>query len=267
MRLISYGTPAGPRVGAIEDGETVRDAGSVLTSPSLGEPAGLLSDLDLLPPVGRPGKIVCVGLNYRDHAAEANLPVPSHPMIFAKFGSSLLKPGAPIVIPEISAEIDFEAELGVVIGRRATAVDESVALDYVFGYTCVNDVSARDLQRADGQFVRAKSLDTFCPTGPVVVTKDEVPDPQDLGIRCLLNGNVMQDSSTAEMIFSVASIVAFVSQAITLEPGDLIATGTPAGIGAARDPKVFLKHGDVVTVEIDRIGALTTPVMGSKGVR
>jgi 2-keto-4-pentenoate hydratase/2-oxohepta-3-ene-1,7-dioic acid hydratase in catechol pathway len=260
MRLIAYAGPDGPRFGALEN-EFVRDVGPVLTDPAPGAIVGRPSDLDLLPPVGRPGKIVCVGLNYRDHAIESNLAVPEIPMIFAKFGSSLLKPGTPIVIPSISNEIDFEAELGVIIGRTAKAVPVANALDYVFGYTCVNDVSARDLQRVDGQFIRAKSIDTFCPTGPAVVTSDEVPDPQALGIRCLVNETTMQDSSTSDMVFSVATIIAFISQAISLEPGDLIATGTPAGIGNAREPKVFLRAGDTVSVEIDTIGALTTAVV------
>jgi 2,4-diketo-3-deoxy-L-fuconate hydrolase len=211
-------------------------------------------------PIDRPGKIVCVGLNYRDHAAESNLALPSRPLLFAKWQTSLIGPGDAIVLPPVSDQVDYEAELGVVIGTRARGVSADDALGVVAGYTCVNDVSARDLQMSEGQWTRAKSFDTFCPVGPAIVPAAEIPDPQALGIRCLVNGEPMQDSTTAEMVFSVAEIIAFVSAGITLEPGDLIATGTPAGVGMARNPPVFLTDGDVVTVEIDRVGALTNPV-------
>jgi 2-keto-4-pentenoate hydratase/2-oxohepta-3-ene-1,7-dioic acid hydratase in catechol pathway len=211
-------------------------------------------------PIERPGKIVCVGLNYRDHAAESNLPLPERPLLFAKWQTSLTGPGDPIVLPPVSNQVDYEAELGVVIGTRARGVSVDDALGVVAGYICVNDVSARDIQMSDGQWTRAKSFDTFCPVGPAIVPAAEIPDPQALAIRCLLNGELMQDSSTAEMVFSVAEIIAFVSEAITLEPGDLIATGTPAGVGMARNPQVFLADGDVVTVEIDGVGTLTNPV-------
>lgn len=263
MRLISYLGSTGPRFGALEDGRVV-DTGTVLANPVSGQDVGAPEDLELLPPVGRPGKIICVGLNYRDHAAESDLAVPEEPMIFAKLQSSLLRPGDPVVIPPITERVDFEAELGVVIGRAGVRIAEAEALDHVFGYTCVNDVSARDLQARDGQFVRAKSLDTFCPTGPVVVTRDQIADPQALGIRCLVNGAVMQDSNTREMVFPVSELIAYISQAITLEPGDVITTGTPAGIGAAKKPQVFLKPGDTVTVEIDGIGALASFVTSAQ---
>jgi 2-keto-4-pentenoate hydratase/2-oxohepta-3-ene-1,7-dioic acid hydratase in catechol pathway len=262
VRLISYLSPTGPRFGALDAGR-VRDAGPNLTEPVIGADVGDLEELHLLPPVGRPGKIVCVGLNYRDHAAEAGLPVPEEPMIFAKLQTALLRPGAPIEIPPITRSVDFEAELGVIIGRTGRRIPASDALDHVFGYTCVNDVSARDLQERDGQFVRAKSLDTFCPTGPVVVTRDEIDDPGELGIRCSVNGQVMQDSTTQEMVHPVSELIAFISAAITLEAGDVIATGTPAGIGAARTPPRFLQPGDVVAVEIDGIGVLSSGVTSS----
>lgn len=212
-------------------------------------------------PIAEPNKIVCVGLNYRDHAEESGQPIPESPILFAKFPNTVIGPGEPIKVPSITKQVDYEAELGVVIGRVASEVSVEDALDYVLGYTCVNDVSARDLQFADGQWVRGKTLDTFCPTGPWIVTTDEIPDPQNLGIKCLVNGNVMQDSSTKQMIFSVAELVSFISQGITLEAGDLIATGTPPGVGFARKPPLYLQPGDVVRVEIEGIGTLENPVV------
>ncbi|MEA2306954.1 MAG: hypothetical protein QOH43_4234 [Solirubrobacteraceae bacterium] len=210
--------------------------------------------------IERPSKIVCVGLNYRDHAEEQGTPIPKAPLLFAKWPNTLIGPGEPIVIPQEVNEVDYEAELGVVIGRRTRRVSEREALDAVRGYLCVNDVSARDLQFADGQWTRGKSPDSFCPVGPRLVPREEIDDPQSLAIRCTVNGQVLQDSSTARMIFSVAEIIAYVSRVITLEPGDLIATGTPAGVGVFRDPKVLLKDGDEVTVEVEGLGTLTNPV-------
>lgn len=211
-------------------------------------------------PIERPSKIVAAGLNYHDHAREQNLEPPERPTLFAIWPSSLIGDGETIVIPPITTRVDYEAELGAVIGTGGRAIPVEEALGHVAGYLCLNDVSARDLQRADGQFARGKSLDTFTPVGPRLVPASEVPDPQALRIRCLLNGEVMQDSTTAEMVFSVAQLIAYVSEAITLEPGDLIATGTPGGVGAYRDPRVFLQDGDEVTVEIEGIGSLTNPV-------
>ena len=211
-------------------------------------------------PIERPQKIVCVGLNYRDHAEEGGRDLPERPLLFAKWPNTLIGPGDPIVIPPISTKVDYEAELGVVIGSRVSRVSVENALEAVGGYVCANDVSARDLQFADGQWVRGKSPDTFCPVGPRLVPASEIGDPQTLGIRAILNGEVMQDSTTANMIFSVAEVISFVSQTVTLEPGDLILTGTPAGVGIFRDPPVLLGDGDEITIEIDRIGALTNPV-------
>jgi 2,4-didehydro-3-deoxy-L-rhamnonate hydrolase len=210
--------------------------------------------------ITRPGKIVCVGLNYLDHAQEGGMDLPKAPLLFAKWPNTLIGPGEPIVLPPETTEVDYEAELGVVIGTTAKRVSEGDALDHVGGYICLNDVSARDMQFGDGQWTRGKSLDTFCPVGPRLVPREEIADPQQLGIRCILNGEAVQDSSTAQMIFSVAEIIAYVSQVITLEPGDLIATGTPAGVGVFRDPKVLLKDGDEVSIEIDGLGTLTNPV-------
>jgi 2,4-didehydro-3-deoxy-L-rhamnonate hydrolase len=215
-------------------------------------------------PIERPGKIICVGMNYRDHAAESGLEVPSQPVLFAKWPNALVGPGEAIVLPPGCDQVDYEAELGVIIGARARGLGVDEALGAVAGYVCVNDVSARDLQFADGQWTRAKSLDTFCPVGPRLAPASEIADPQRLGIRCLVNGEALQDSSTEHMVFSVAELVAFISEAITLEPGDLIATGTPAGVGFTREPPIYLRPGDEVTVEIDGIGALTNPVVAER---
>jgi len=210
-------------------------------------------------PIALPSKVVCVGLNYRDHATEAGLEVPKSPLLFAKWPNTLIGPQDEILVPR-DVRTDYEAELAVVIGRRARGVIREEALDYVAGYLCANDITARDLQFEDGQWVRAKSLDTFCPIGPALVPREQVPDPQDLRIRLSLNGALMQDSSTAHMIFGVADIISFVSRTATLEPGDLILTGTPAGVGVFRNPPVGLKEGDEISVEIERIGTLTNRV-------
>jgi 2-keto-4-pentenoate hydratase/2-oxohepta-3-ene-1,7-dioic acid hydratase in catechol pathway len=209
-----------------------------------------------------PQKIVCVGLNYRDHAEEQGVKLPERPLLFAKWPNTLIGPGEPIRIPAISTNVDYEAELGVVIGRRAGQVAADDALEFVRGYVVANDVSGRDLQFSDGQWVRGKSLDTFLPVGELVPAS-EVPDPQSLPIRAILNGQTMQDSNTSNQIFGVAEVIAFVSQAITLEPGDLIITGTPAGVGAFRKPPVWLQPGDEITIEIDGLGRLTNPVVAA----
>jgi 2-keto-4-pentenoate hydratase/2-oxohepta-3-ene-1,7-dioic acid hydratase in catechol pathway len=217
----------------------------------------LLTDTELLAPVARPGKIVAIGRNYREHIEEEGADRPAAPLIFAKWPSSVVGPGAEIRWdPELATQVDYEAELAVVIGRPARHVSESEALDYVLGYTCLNDVSARDIQFGDGQWVRGKSLDTFCPMGPVLVTSDEIPDPQQLAISCRVGGTVLQDASTAQMYFGVAAIVSYCSRSFTLEPGDVIATGTPGGVGIFRDPPLLLGEGDEVTVEIEGIGRL-----------
>ena len=209
----------------------------------------------------QPGKIVAIGLNYLDHIRESDLPRPARPLVFAKFPSSVIGPGAPIVIDaELTAQVDWEVELGVVVGRRMRDVAAGAALDYVFGYTVGNDVSARDVQFSESQWTRGKSFDTFCPVGPVVVTADEIPDPQALALATRVNGEVMQDSSTAEMLFGVAELLAFCSRNFTLEPGDLLLTGTPWGCGYFMDPPRGLEAGDVVECEIERIGVLRNAV-------
>jgi 2-keto-4-pentenoate hydratase/2-oxohepta-3-ene-1,7-dioic acid hydratase in catechol pathway len=211
-------------------------------------------------PLERPGKILCVGLNYRAHAEEQGARLPERPLLFAKWPTALIGPGDPIVLPAITSEVDYEGELGVVIGGRVKGVSAEHALEAVRGYVCANDVTARDLQRADRQFTRSKSLDGFCPVGPQLVPAAAVADPQALRLRTLVNGELRQDSSTADMIFTVAELIAFASEAITLESGDLLLTGTPSGVGVFREPPVFLAGGDEVTVEIEGIGALTNPV-------
>jgi len=216
-----------------------------------------VGDDNLLAPLLAPGSIVAIGLNYLDHCREFGTEPPRTPMVFAKLPSSVCGPGEAIEwSPEVTEAVDWEAELGVVIGCAAKDVPVSSALEHVFGYTVVNDVTARDVQSAEAQWVRAKSLDTFCPLGPVVVTVDELPDPQALAVRSRVNGETMQDSSTAEMIFGVAELVSELSRSFTLRPGDVIATGTPLGVGAFRDPPRFLADGDMVEVEVEGIGTL-----------
>ena len=216
-----------------------------------------LDQVTLAAPVSRPSKVIGIGLNYKDHAEEQKAKVPDLPVIFAKFPNTLIGPKEEIAWDvKVTSKVDFEAELAVVIGSRIQNCDESEALEAVFGYTCANDVSARDLQFRDIQLLRGKSLDTFCPLGPWIVTGDEIPNPNSLKIRSWLNGRLMQDSNTSLMIFSIPVLVSFLSRHFTLLPGDIILTGTPRGVGVFRDPPVFMKGGDEVTVEIERVGRL-----------
>lgn len=293
MKLLSALTADGPRLAAKVDGgilifsqaaDLLRKTNIILpltlqeafafdhTFAELESQAGVvLRDPDIqayvrpedevtLAPLFRPRNILCVGLNYKDHAAESNLLPPQQPVFFAKWINSASAPNAPIVLPPDTSEVDYEAELAVVIGRRCRGASADSALDFVAGYSCMNDVSARDFQRADGQWVRAKSQDTFGPFGPYLVTKEDIPDPQNLFIRCTVNGRTLQNSNTQQMIFGVRDLIAFVSRGITLYPGDLISTGTPHGVGFARKPPVFLRNGDEVVVEIQGIGRLLNPV-------
>ena len=222
-----------------------------------------LDEVALLHPVANPSKIICVGLNYRDHAAEAGMAIPETPLVFSKFPSSLTGPGGAIVLPDDSNQIDWEVELAVVIGTPARHVPEEHALDVIAGYTVANDVSARDLQRSDGQFVRAKSYDTFCPVGPWIVTVDELGAADDLEIGLRLNGEILQQSRTSQLVFGVAEIIAFCSRVATLNPGDLILTGTPHGTGVGLDPPRYLSPGDEITAWVEGIGELTNPVVAS----
>ncbi len=277
MRVLSFTVPGSDKIEwGVESGERVYSGTSIAPTlddfihmgrPALDKladvvrsgtaPSYPMSGIQVKAPLQHPSKVIAIGQNYMDHCREVGAPIPTRPIVFAKFPSSIIGPTDEIQWrSDLTQQVDWEVELGVVIGRTARHVREEEALDYVFGYTVVNDVSARDLQSGDGQWVRAKSLDTFCPIGPVVVTADEIPDPQKLGIRCLVNGVVMQDSNTLEMIFTVRDLIVFLSRAFTLLPGDIISTGTPHGVGVGRTPQVFLKDGDVVEMQIDHIGRL-----------
>jgi 2-keto-4-pentenoate hydratase/2-oxohepta-3-ene-1,7-dioic acid hydratase in catechol pathway len=217
-------------------------------------------ELDLLPPVPRPRNIVCVGRNYREHADEEGVERPERPEMFLKHTSSVVAHGKPITWdPDLATQVDYEAELAVVIGASARRVATEDALSHVIGYTCLNDVSARDLQFGDAQWARGKSLETFCPVGPWMVTYDDVADPQALTVRCLVDGELRQEASSADMYYSVAQIVAYCSQAFTLLPGDIVATGTPGGVGVFRKPPALLRDGQRVVVEIEGIGRLENP--------
>lgn len=230
--------------------EQLRESGAVL-------PAG---DVTLAAPIPRPGKVICIGLNYRDHAEESGLEVPSSPLVFSKFPSCVVGPDAEVVLPKGSVQVDYEAEFGVVIGRAAHHVSKENAMDYVLGYCNVNDLSARDFQFADGQWQRGKSCDTFCPSGPFIATADEIADPENLRIQFRLNGETLQDSTTNQLIFGVAELIEHLSGFIALEPGDLISTGTPPGVGFARTPPVFIQSGDKMEVEVEGLGVLSSPV-------
>ena len=222
-----------------------------------------VADAQFVAAVNDPHKIVCIGLNYKDHAAESGVPIPKDPVLFSKYATALIGHGESIVLPPVSSEVDYEAELVIVIGRRGRNIPAASALEYVAGYTIGHDVSARDWQlKKDGkQWMAGKTFDTFAPLGPYLVTADEVPDPQNLRISLRLNGQTMQDSSTTQLIFGIKEIVAYLSLVMTLEPGDLIFTGTPPGVGMARKPPVFLKPGDVCEVEIAGLGVLRNPVV------
>jgi 2-keto-4-pentenoate hydratase/2-oxohepta-3-ene-1,7-dioic acid hydratase in catechol pathway len=217
-----------------------------------------VSDVRLAPVVSNPYKIIAIGLNYQDHVQESKGTIPESPVLFAKFQNTLIGHGEKIEWdPQITREVDYEAELAVIINQETSNCPEERAMEVIYGYTCANDVSARDLQFGDGQWVRGKSLNTFCPIGPWIVTADEISDPHNLAIRCILNGKIMQNSNTGQMIFKVPFLISFISRHITLSPGDVILTGTPSGVGRFRKPRVLLGDGDEVTVEIESIGQLS----------
>jgi 2-keto-4-pentenoate hydratase/2-oxohepta-3-ene-1,7-dioic acid hydratase in catechol pathway len=254
LEVIRRGAGAIAEIGAlINDGRSRGISGVTLS----------LDSIEFLPAV-HPSKILAIGRNYVDHAIEGGAAPPEAPLLFNKLANSLSAHNAPIVLPAISQKVDYEAELAVVIGRRAKRVSEADALEYVFGYSLIDDVSARDLQFGDGQWTRGKGLDTFAPLGPFITTRDEIADVQALKIEGRLNGEVMQSSNTGKMIFQVAYLVSYLSQGLTLEPGDVIATGTPEGVGVFRDPPVLLKAGDVFEVEIEGLGTLRNPVVAAK---
>lgn len=221
------------------------------------------SEVRLLPPILAPEKVVCVGMNYRDHCLEQNAPIPKEPIIFSKFSSAITGPYDDIILPDESQEVDWEVELAFVIGRRGKHIKEEDAMSYVAGFTVANDISARDWQmkRNGKQWLLGKTFDSFCPLGPALVTTDAVKDPHDLGIRCLVNGTTVQNSNTGQMIFNTEKLVAWVSQFVTLSPGDVFLTGTPPGVGVFRNPPVFLKRGDVVECQIDQVGAIRNTVV------
>ncbi len=244
----------------------VADVGDLLGRPDILERLAsadgeLVETFTIRAPIARPGKIICIGLNYHDHCREQNVEPPAYPMLFSKFANAVADPGATVTRPRATEKMDLECELAIVIGRRASRIGVEEARDAIFGYTVLNDVTMRDLQREDRQWLRAKGSDGFAPMGPVVVTADEIGDPQALRMHSSVNGETFQDSSTAEMVFDVFTIVAFVSQTITLEPGDIIATGTPAGVGHYRTPPTYLADGDLMRCEIEGIGAIENPVV------
>ena len=267
MRWMRFEHDGSVNVGKVEDGHVQPVAAGdlqevmrgVQTEP-VGEPVPI-DEVRVLAPL-RPSKVIVIGNNYVDHIREQGIEFPDHPALLAKFPTSVIGHGQEVRWPEkLTRQVDYEAELAVVVGREAKALTEEDALGAVFGYTAANEISARDVQMGDGgHWVRGKAFDNFCPIGPTITTADEVPDPQKLTIRCILNGEVVQDSTTAQMYFSVAQLLAFVSEGITLEPGDVILTGTPPGVGYFRDPQVFLQPGDTVEVEIEGIDALSNPV-------
>jgi 2-keto-4-pentenoate hydratase/2-oxohepta-3-ene-1,7-dioic acid hydratase in catechol pathway len=266
VKIIRHLTPSGPACAALQpDGSAREIAGDIFGDFRVTD--RVVAPGKLLAPVV-PTNILCIGLNYKKHAAESNSPLPKHPVLFIKNTAALQNPGDPIEIPVklASTRVDYECELAVVIGKRCKNATRANALDHILGYTCANDVSARDWQRdgGGGQWCQGKGFDTFCPLGPAIVTRDEIPDPNQLRIRTILNGETMQDWNTNDMIFDVPAIIEFLSASKTLLPGTVILTGTPHGVGFARKPPVWLKAGDTVTIDIEKIGALTNPVVDEK---
>jgi 2-keto-4-pentenoate hydratase/2-oxohepta-3-ene-1,7-dioic acid hydratase in catechol pathway len=278
MRLVSFDTPAGPLAALLRDGRVYDIWGDAFSGVPHEErtilallQGGLLSEVkaveddgvpvegvDLLPPIGRPGKIICIGLNYRAHAEEGGLDVPETPTFFAKWTNALAPPDGTVRLPEWSSKVDYEAEVAFVIGDRAKDVPEESAMDHVAGYTLLNDLSARDYQFKTPQWMPGKVFDGAAPCGPALVTADEAGPPDAIEIELTLNGERMQKSSTADLIHSVPALVAYLSQLMTLEPGDVVSTGTPAGVGSGRDPKVWLKPGDEVVISSPQLGVLET---------
>ncbi|HEX4343790.1 MAG TPA: fumarylacetoacetate hydrolase family protein [Verrucomicrobiae bacterium] len=263
MKIIRYQNKHGEVGHAAQqsDGTAVKLTGDIYHTPQL--TSEKVDVAKLLAPL-TPTNIICIGLNYRQHAAETGAKIPEFPIVFFKSTGALQNPGAPILIPHHlkSDEVDYECELAIVIGKTCKNVSRQQALEYVLGYTCANDVSARDWQikRGGSQWCRGKTFDTFCPLGPVLVTRDEISNPNALRIKTLLNGQTVQDSSTGDMIFDVPTLIEFLSGSTTLLPGTVILTGTPQGVGMARKPPVWLKAGDSVSIEIEKIGTLTNPV-------
>ena len=271
MRLVTF-THGGskPEAGLIRDDKVIglgTDMISICASGRVPEASGTaheLASVKLLAPIPRPAKVVCVGLNYRDHAAESRSEIPTVPTIFNKFPNVVIGPGEPIVLPKASRKPDYEAEFTFVIGRGGRNIPADRAMEHVFGYTIINDVSARDFQTATTQWLMGKTFDTFCPMGPWIVTKDEIADPHALDISLEIGGEILQKSNTREMVFQIPRLIEYVSTAVTLEPGDVFATGTPAGVGFARKPPRWLKPGEEVIVRIEGIGELRNPTVAEE---
>jgi acylpyruvate hydrolase len=285
LKLCTFSTGAGAQLGAasargivslraadlqlpatlaelLAGGETMLERARRAAESASAEHVLAREHVTLLPPIPNPSKIACIGLNYRDHAAEVKMELPQHVTVFAKWPNTLTGDGAPIVIPKESHRVDYEAELAFVIGTRARHVAEADAYGVIAGYTCFNDVSVRDYQMRTSQWTLGKVFDTHGPCGPFLVTRDEIPDPHALRISCSIDGEVLQDSSTSQLVFGIPRLVAELSAVMTLEPGDIVATGTPAGVGTSREPKRWLRPGERVRVEIEGIGALENPVVG-----
>jgi len=267
MRYVTFEKADGTREVGVLDGDTVRGTGvsdmvtAIGSRPAASGAAMPLESVKLLAPIPRPGKLICIGLNYRDHAEETNMAIPTVPTVFAKFTSSVIGNGEAIVLPKNSEKPDYEAEFAFVIGKKARHVKAADWKEYVFGYTIVNDVSARDVQMATTQWILGKSFDTFCPMGPAIVTADEIADPHALAISCVINDKTLQDSNTRELIFKLPELIEHLTSVMTLEPGDVVSTGTPAGVGVARKPQRFLRAGDDCVIRIEGLGELRNPVV------
>jgi 2-keto-4-pentenoate hydratase/2-oxohepta-3-ene-1,7-dioic acid hydratase in catechol pathway len=277
MRIVTYRSERGPRAGVLVDGAVVdawdalgaegSSVRNLLEADRLGELSGIdtsggvaLDDVELLPPVPDPDKIVCIGLNYRDHAAEAGIDPPDTPTFFAKFRNALAPAGATVPLPAASSKVDYEAEVAFVVGRRCSAVDASKAPDHIAGYMLLNDLSARDLQFATPQWIPGKVFDGSAPCGPALVTADEAMEGGNVSFSLTLNGEVMQDASTDGLIFGIPELLAHLSGLMTLEPGDIVSTGTPSGVGSTRDPRVWLKPGDEIAISSPTLGLLETRI-------
>jgi len=273
MKLVFFQNKDQLKLGSLKPDQKIdcleaTDLLTAIENPSQLKPAGAelnLGDVDLLAPISGMEKVICIGANYADHAREMGGEPPKIPVVFSKFASSIIGPGVDIELPSISDQVDFEAELVVVIGKGGKDIPRDSALEHVFGYCCGNDISARDWQKGKpgGQWLLGKTFDTFAPLGPMVVTADEIPDPHNLQIQLRLNGEVMQDSNTSYLIFPIDQLISHISQFVTLKPGDLIFTGTPPGVGAGRKPPLFLKAGDQLEVEIEGLGILQNQVIAS----
>lgn len=277
MKFLRYGPVGSEKLGILDhegnirslhsfaensDAATINSLATVLRDFPIGDLPICPSGTRLGAPIPRPGKIICIGLNYKAHAVEAGMPIPDEPVVFLKASSALSGPYDPVILPTGSSKCDWEVELGVVIGRTAKRISPSAASDHILGYCIVNDVSERAFQlERGGQWTKGKSADTFCPVGPYLVTQDEIADPQALQLRCAVSGKTVQDSNTSDMIFSVAEAISYLSSFMTLEPGDLVCTGTPQGVGHGSKPPIYLKDGDLMALSIDGLGEQRTPVL------